>query len=367
MNNFFKNKKILIIDPSVEIINSITEIINNEIETDNATSSENALEKIHTRSLPDLIISDVTMKGMSGFKLLEILKANEQTKDIPFIFMKWVNEFIDETRGLELGAVDFIIKPIRPNIVMKIIQNQLELKTYRDSLEELVQERTKEISQMQEATIQILAALAESRNPGSLGHIVRVQKFIKLLALRLKNHSRFSHFLNDYNIDLLYKTSPLHDIGKVGIPDNILLKAGKLNHIEYECIKKHPIFGHDALLHAEKQVGHNSFLSMAREMAHFHQERWDGSGYPQGLKGDEIPISARLLAIVDVYDSLISKRVYKSPKSHFEAVQLIMDQRGKHFDPDIADAFFGLKDKFKEIAIKYADYDEEKEILKKIQ
>jgi response regulator RpfG family c-di-GMP phosphodiesterase len=245
------------------------------------------------------------------------------------------------------------------NEFMEMVQrlNKIEAANtqYRDHLEELVNDRTKELLQTQEATILSMASLAETRDPETGAHIRRTQNYVKLLAEYLRNSSRFSHFLNETNIDLLYKSAPLHDIGKVGIKDDILLKPGKLTDEEYEAMKLHTVYGQSALSAAEETLGSNSFLRLAKEIAYTHQEKWDGSGYPQGLKGEEIPVSGRLMAIADVYDALISKRVYKPAFSHEKAMDIIRQGRGSHFDPDIVDAFLDLEDQIKGIAETNAD------------
>jgi putative two-component system response regulator len=210
-----------------------------------------------------------------------------------------------------------------------------------------------------------MASLAETRDPETGGHIKRTKEYIRTLAEYLKSHPRFSHFLNNESIDLLYKSAPLHDIGKVGVPDSILLSHEKLTPDEWEEMKKHSVYGRDALLAAGAQLGENSFLRFAREIAYSHHERWDGTGYPEGLSGEEIPISGRLMALADVYDALISKRVYKRPFPHAKAVEIIEEDKGKQFDPDVVDAFLNLEDKFRTIALRFADFDEEKAALKK--
>jgi putative two-component system response regulator len=235
--------------------------------------------------------------------------------------------------------------------------------TFGEHLEELVKERTRRLALTQAVTIESLATLAEYRDPETGGHIKRTQNYVKALAVALKEHPRFAHELNDETIELLYMSAPLHDIGKVGVPDHILLKAGKLTDAEFEEMKKHTQYGRDALYITEQKLGGDSFLRYARQIAHTHQEKWDGSGYPVGLKGDEIPIAGRLMALADVYDALISKRVYKPPFPHEKAVHIIAEERGTHFDPDVVDAFMRLENTFRNIALTFADYEEERRML----
>ena len=229
-----------------------------------------------------------------------------------------------------------------------------------------MQERTRELALTQDVTIQSLASLAETRDSETGGHIRRVQHYVRVLADRLMTHPRFFETLNEETVDLLYKSAPLHDIGKVGVPDAILLKPGKLTEEEFDEMKKHTTYGRDALVAAEEAFAvekESSFLLLAREIAYTHQEKYDGSGYPEGVSGDDIPVSGRLTAVADVYDALISKRVYKAPCTHSKAVAIILEGKGQHFDPDIADAFEQLQEEFRQIALEFCDSDEEREAL----
>ncbi|MBV8633459.1 MAG: HD domain-containing protein, partial [Burkholderiaceae bacterium] len=229
-------------------------------------------------------------------------------------------------------------------------------------LEYEVTRRTEEVHDLQEATILMMASLAETRDNETGNHILRTQYYVKALAEHLKDHRRFARFLTPETIMLLFKSAPLHDIGKVGIPDRILLKPGRFEPEEFEIMKTHTTLGRDAIRQAEKRLGHSvPFLEFAKEIAYSHQEKWDGSGYPQGLAGEDIPVSARLMAVADVYDALISRRVYKEPMSHEQAVQIITEGRGKHFDPDIVDAFLAIQDECRTIALLYSDSDEDME------
>jgi putative two-component system response regulator len=218
-----------------------------------------------------------------------------------------------------------------------------------------VRERTEELSRTKDVAIYCMASLAETRDTETGKHILRTQNYILSLARRLKEMGLYADYLDDHTIELLYKTSALHDIGKVGVPDRILLKPGKLDPDEWEMMKLHARYGHDALLRAEQVLGSTDFLVMAREIAFSHHEHWDGSGYPQGLKGDAIPVSGRLMAIADVYDALINRRVYKDPYSHEYAVKVIQEASGSHFDPSLIGAFMTLTEDFFRISVDYAD------------
>ena len=221
--------------------------------------------------------------------------------------------------------------------------------------EKRARERTRELAMVQEATIESMSSLTETRDPDTGGHIKRTQNYVRLLAEHMKNQVGFRTFLDDETIDLLCKSAPLHDIGKVGVSDSILLKPGKLTEQEFEKMKQHTIYGRDAILSAEKKLGDISFLRFAREIAYTHHERWDGSGYPEGLRGDQIPVPGRLMAVADTYDALTSKRVYKSQLSHEDAVNIIIQEKGSQFDPTIVDAFLAVKEDFRQIALRYVD------------
>ena len=327
-----------------------------------AKNGKSALEIVRKAS-PDLILLDIMMPDMDGYEVCRKFKAAASTQHIPVIFLTAMADAEDEAKGLSLGAVDYITKPINPELVRARVRNHLELKQYRDSLEELVKQRTRELQLTQAVMIESLATLAEYRDPETGGHIKRTQNYVKALAVHLKNHPKFRDELTDEMIELLYLSAPLHDMGKVGVRDHILLKPGRLDEAEFHEMQKHTIYGHDALRVTEEKLGKSTFLRLAREIAYTHQEKWDGSGYPRGLKGEEIPLSGRLMALADVYDALISKRVYKPPMPHDDAVRIILDGRERHFDPDVVDAFFELQAVFRNIALTYADFDEEREML----
>lgn len=234
---------------------------------------------------------------------------------------------------------------------------------YQDHLLEMVNQRTSELVVAQDITLLSMGALAKTRDPETGGHIKRTQSYVKALALAIKDNPRFSNELTSENIELMYKSAPLHDIGKVGIPDSILLKPGKLTSEEFEIMKQHTTLGGDALALADGGVNADSFLNFAKEIAYYHQEKWDGSGYPEGLKEDNIPVSARLMAVADVYDALISRRCYKPPFPHKDAVSIISKGKASHFDPDMVDAFIAIQEEFRQIALTYCESDEEKDML----
>jgi putative two-component system response regulator len=319
---------------------------------------------IAAKAQPDLILLDIVMPEMDGYEVCRRLKNDGATRPIPVIFLTALDDAADEARGLALGAVDYITKPIHPELVRARVHAHLELKRHRDHLEQLVREKTREVRLTQAVMIESLATLAEYRDPETGGHIKRTQNYVKALAMHLRGHPRFRGRLNEEAIELLYLSAPLHDVGKVGVRDHILLKPGRLDEAEFEQMKQHTLLGEEALRRTEQKLGRSStFLRLAREIAGSHQEKWDGSGYPRGLKGEDIPLSARLMALADVYDALISKRIYKPPLPHEKAVAIIRAGRCAHFDPDLVDAFLALETTFRSIALAYADFDEEREML----
>ncbi|MBF0192645.1 MAG: two-component system response regulator [Magnetococcales bacterium] len=356
---------VLVVDDTPDNLSLMSGLLKELYKVKVANSGERALKIALSDTPPDLILLDIMMPGMDGYEVCRRLKGNVATRDIPVIFLTAKAEVEDERRGLELGAVDYLTKPVSPPIVMVRVKNHLALKAStdylrdkNDFLEQEVSKRTREVMAIQDVTILAMASLAETRDSDTGNHIRRTQYYVKSLAERLRDHPRFVSVLNDASIHMLFKSAPLHDIGKVGIPDRILLKPGRFTPDEFEVMKTHTTLGRDAIDHAERQLGMSvEFLAMAKEIAYSHQEKWDGSGYPLALVGDAIPWTARLMAVADVYDALISRRVYKEGMPHEKAVSIMLEGRGTHFDPDVLDAFVALQEEFRAIARRFADSD----------
>jgi len=365
--DFVDKPTVLVVDDTPDNLTLITNLLKDRYRTKIATNGEKALKVAVTGTPPDLVLLDIMMPVMDGYEACRRLKADRKTSGIPVIFLTAKTEEADETLGFEAGAVDYITKPISPPILLARVETHLQLKAVRDFLvdkavflEEEVLKRTREVQTIQDVTIVAMASLAETRDNETGNHIRRTQNYVRVLAKQMQTHPRFRDVLTDETIELLYKSAPLHDIGKVGIPDRILLKPGKLTPEEFEIMKTHTTLGRDAILAAEARLDvSNSFLSLAREIAYSHQEKWDGSGYPEGLSGDDIPVSARLMAVADVYDALISRRVYKAPLSHDDAVAVIVEGSGAHFDPDLVTGFVELESEFRAIAQQFSDSDAE--------
>ena len=341
----------------------LVEFLQDDYDLRLAPSGERALELARQLPRPQLILLDVMMPGLDGYETCRQLKADPLTQHIPVIFLTARNAERDETLGLSLGAADFLAKPVSMGILHARVRTHLQLHAvaefFRDKsaiLDAEVQRRTEEVESLQDAVVIALVSLSEARDQETGNHIRRTQHYVLELAEALSEHPRFAAALPPPQWRMLFKSAPLHDIGKVGIPDAILLKPGRLTREEFEVMKKHTVLGHAALVRAEQHLGRRlPFLECAKEIALFHQEWWDGSGYPQGLAGDAIPVSARLMAVADVYDALISHRPYKRSWTHAEAVAHIQQGAGTHFDPDVVAAFLGLAPQFAEIAKRFED------------
>ena len=354
---------VLVVDDTRDNIELISGLLGHHYQVKAASNGERALRIAEGSRPPDLILLDVVMQGLSGYQVCQRLKSQASTRHIPIVFLTANSSVEDEQYGLSLGAADYITKPISPPILLARVQSQLKIKAANDFLrdrsqylEDEVERRGRELAAVQDVTIMAMASLAETRDNDTGNHILRTQHYMKALGEHLKQHPRLGAFFDDQTVNLLFKSAPLHDIGKVGIPDRILLKPGRFSPEEFEIMKSHARLGRDAIEQAERRLGLKvEFLKYAKEIAYSHQEKWDGSGYPEGLRGEQIPLSARMMAIADVYDALISRRVYKSSMPHERAVAIIQQGRGSHFDPDMVDAFMQLTETFRQISLRFSD------------
>jgi len=354
-------KTIMIVDDTEINIDILVEALQDDYDLIIAINGVEAMELLEEQK-PDLILLDIMMPEMDGYTVLEAIKKNPNLKHIPVILLSAITDSDSKTKGFFLGAVDYVTKPFemvevkaRVRTQLKFEEARLVLENQNLYLEEKVKERTKLLERTNSAAIYCLAALAETRDPETGEHIKRTQEYIRELALELQGKDKYKDVLTNDYIELLYKSAPLHDIGKVGVRDSILLKPGRLTEEEFEEMKKHTIYGGESLMVGIKELGEDSFLTLAKEIALTHHERWDGTGYPRGLSQTEIPISGRLMALSDVYDALISKRVYKNALPHDEARNIILEGRGTHFDPDIVDAFIITEVKFIKIMSRFRD------------
>lgn len=351
--------KILVIDDTKTNIDVLDGILSVDYDVYVALDGEKGLmltEKIH----PDLILLDVMMPEMDGYETLRQLHARNILHDTPVIFLTAKADAKSEQTGLDLGAVDYITKPFNPSLVKLRIKNQLDLKLQRDHLNELVVERTADIRTTMKVMLTSLGSLAEYRDPETGEHIRRTQIIVQKLAEKLKDHPNFKMYIKSAEyIDYYATAAPLHDIGKVGIHDEILRKPGKLTSDERSVMMHHPQMGYDVLLEATKELNGNPMVRIAADMALGHHEHWDGNGYPNHLKGERIPVGARMMAVADVYDALVSRRPYKEPYPHEIAVKEICQGRGTQFDPNVVDAFMSIESELPAIYEKYKDREDD--------
>jgi putative two-component system response regulator len=315
-------------------------------------SALRAAERIH----PDLVLLDITMPTMNGYTVCERLKQNSKMSDVPVIFLSALNDAEDKVKGFKVGGVDFITKPFQFEEVnarvathLKLHQLQLRLEFQNRHLEELVEAKVKQLADSHIATIFAMAKLSENRDEDTGKHLERVQNYCRKLALELKENSVYASQISDNFPDLIYHASPLHDVGKVAIPDSILLKPGKLTPEEFEIMKTHAQIGADTLRSIDAAHHDNAFLRMGIDIAGGHHERWNGLGYPNQLAGEAIPLSARIMAVADVYDALRSERCYKKAMNHAEVMDIIRSESGKHFDPVLVEALNALEKEFNQI------------------
>ncbi len=358
---------LLVVDDVAENLALLGESLAPEFRVRVANSGPRALEVAQSSPRPDLILLDVMMPEMDGYEVLGRLKDNPDTQDIPVLFVTAMDALEDERRGLELGAVDYITKPIRPAIVQARVRNHLALKQARDALardnrelEAEIRRRVRQVEVTRQVGMRALASLAETRDDETGQHIARTQGYVQVLAQYLADQPKWQDTITPEWVRLVTEAAPLHDIGKVGIPDHILLKPGKLDPHEWEVMKTHADLGARAIERAIRSQAEADrvpleFMNVAVDLARHHHEKWDGSGYPGGLAGTEIPLSARIMAVADVFDALISRRVYKPAFSMEKSQAILHEGRGTHFDPELIDTFDACCDEIARIARNHAD------------
>jgi len=334
-------QSILVVDDTPENIDVLNGILNEEYDVKVAINGMMAL-KIAQKMKPDLILLDIMMPGMDGYEVCERLKANLETQKIPVIFVTAKNQIVDEARGFEVGAVDYITKPVSPPIVLARVKTQLAMYDQKRELEKLVKERTQELDETRLEIIRRLGRAAEYRDNETGLHVIRMSTYCQLIAREIG--------LDDQQAELILNASPMHDVGKIGISDNILLKPGRLTVEEFEVIKKHCEYG-------KKIIGEHSsdLLKLACDVAISHHEKWNGNGYPKGLKGEDIPLIGRIAAVADVFDALTSKRPYKEAWEDDRAVNLLKKEKGEHFDPRMIEAFLRVLPEVLKTKEKFSD------------
>lgn len=349
---------VLIVDDTPENLRVLGDMLEQEgYEVLVATNGPDSLENAAVVPAPDLILLDIMMPDMDGFEVCRRLKADPNLARIPVIFISALGMTDQKIHAFRAGAVDYVTKPFQAEEVLARVNTHIQLKLHQENLQLLVAQQTRKLALAKEATIASMAIVAEFRDPETGGHIQRTKHYVRLLTQELNRVS--TNPLNSEAMELLFQSVPLHDIGKVGIHDAILNKQGKLTEAEFEEMKQHCLYGSEAIKRTEAILGSSSFLQFARELAEFHHERWDGTGYPHGLKGEQIPLCARLMMLADIYDALISKRPYKEALSHEEAYKIIIKGDShtmpEHFDPDVLNAFIRIHGEFELIAREFSE------------
>ena len=353
-----KNNNVILIVDDIEINRIILrEILQDDYEVLEAADGSEALKILFEDNIvPTAVLLDIIMPGIDGFQVLEKIKSSNETKNIPVLFITAADSDETESRGLKSGAADYVTKPFNHDVVRARVDNHVSLARYQHSLEELVAKKAAEVTETYEQTIEVLAMIIEYRNQESGAHIRRTKLLTETLIMRLMRIDKFRDSLLKENLTSLIKASALHDIGKIGIPDSILLKPGKLTDEEFDEMRKHTTIGSDLIISVSSSLPDNDkYLKYADDICHYHHERWDGKGYPIGLKGEEIPLAARVVSIVDVYDALVNTRCYKPAFTHEESIAIIMESRGLQFDPDLIDIIPELSDTFAQIVENYKD------------
>ncbi|AGX86803.1 response regulator-like protein [Candidatus Symbiobacter mobilis CR] len=348
---------VLVVDDTPANLSLLSHLLKDRYRVRIANNGPKALE-LAMAAVPDLVLLDVMMPGMDGFEVCRRLKTAEITARVPVIFLTADTDPEHEALGLAIGAADFIRKPISAPTVLARIKTQLEVQSWRsflldqnEWLRKQVNERLTAVNRLQDALICVMVSLAEFRDDSTGNHIRCTREYVRLLAHKLSEHPHYRAFITSHYVEQVSKSAPLHDIGKIAIPDHILLKPSKLTPEEFEIMKTHAQRGCEMLAQAGEHMGdQGEFLRIATEIAGCHHEKWDGTGYPQGLAGNAIPLSARLMAVADVFDALMSRRPYKGPMKAEEVFQIIIDGRGTHFDPDMVDAFLASREDFLRVA-----------------
>lgn len=350
-NQLQDNQRIMIVEDDLDIIPMLSSmLINSGYTVLPYTNGGDALKAIQLES-PDLILLDISLPDMDGYQVCMLLKQMNDISDVPVIFMSGMGSVDDKIKGFQAGGVDYITKPFHPEEVQVRIKTHINLSTFKSKIEykKLIEKQVREVAEAQQATIFALAKLAEQRDEDTGGHLERVCAYCKLLAQQLSMESPYADQISEEFIECIQHASPLHDIGKIAIPDSILLKPGKLSQQEFESMKSHTITGAENMQYVFNKYPENSFIGMGIEIALYHHERWDGNGYPDGLIGRNIPLSARIMAVADCYDALRSDRCYRKGFDHETVKRMLVEEDGTHFDPEIIKAFLIIEDKFCQI------------------
>ncbi|MDR1726984.1 MAG: response regulator [Acidobacteriota bacterium] len=350
------HQRIILVDDNFAILSAGKQILKSHYSVYPITSGEELFGLLRLMT-PDLILLDIEMPDMDGYAIIGRLKANPATTEIPVIFLTSRDEPLDELKGLTLGAADYISKPFSPPLLLKRIENILlldsrrkELAEHNDDLRNIVWRRTVQVVELQNAILNAMAELVEVRDNVTGGHIGRIQQYLTLLVNKLLDEKTYWEDVSAWDLELIVPSAQLHDVGKIAISDAILNKPGSLTPEEFDVMKRHTTFGEDAIATIMQNTSEKDFLRHAKIFAGTHHEKWDGSGYPRGLAGCDIPLEGRLMAIADVYDAIISPRSYKPAMPTSEAERIILGGRGTHFDPALVDLFADLAPQFAKVA-----------------
>lgn len=347
-------KVVLVVDDSITNLKFIEKTICAYYDVVLAQSGMQALKYLKNH-VPDLILLDIHMPYMDGYETIVEIKKIPSAEQIPVIFLTASEHSNDEIKGLELGAVDFIIKPFVAQSMLQRIRNQMELAEYRKNLEQMVREKTRQIEKIQDAIVITLIDLMKCRDGLTGGHLIRVASYTEILLQALYQRKKYLDIIDEQYISEIRRGAYLHDIGKIGIADKTLLKDSRLTEQEREYMKQHTILGGEVLDKVLKEIGEESFLTHSRDLAYYHHEKWNGTGYPFGISGTDIPLSARILSIADVYDALTSKRSYKEPFSHEKSVEIVVQDSGVAFDPEIIEVFQEIEGEFHKAKEKFEE------------
>ena len=345
-----KRKKVVLVDDDYANLVNGKNVLKKEYEVVTIPSGEKLFELLK-QIIPDIILLDIEMPDMDGHAVLRKLKQDPNTAEIPVIFLTARQDVGSELEGLSMGAADYISKPFSPPLLLKRVENHLatetqrkQLRQYNENLAQMVIEQTQTISELQDAILSVLANVVEYRDDDTGSHVNRTRRYLSVLIDGLLKNNFYREEINTWDIRLMLLSSQLHDIGKIAIPDTILLKTAKLTTAEFNIIKTHALLGSQIIEGIESELRQNQFIHYAQVIAVSHHEKWDGTGYPYGLSGQNVPLQGRCMAIADVYDALVSIRPYKKTSTHGEALKIILEGKGTHFDPLVVDAFLSVEE-----------------------
>ena len=352
-----RRQKIMLVDDNRVNLKAVAGILQSQYDVYTAQSARELFELLYN-VVPDIILLNVDMRDKNGYEIIRMLRNDPRFKDLPVIFLAGTGDENAESTGLSLGALDFITKPFSAPLMIKRIENSLtivaqrnELKNYSINLQDMVNQKTKQVIDLQNSVLGIIADMVEIRDNMTSGHLTRTRKYLELMLNQLIEDKIYLHIISTWDLDYIYASAQLHDVGKLAISDAILNKPSKLTVDEFNEMKRHPAAGVETLLKIQNSMVHDAFMRHALVFAGTHHEKWDGTGYPAGLRGEDIPLEGRLMAIADVYDALISSRPYKKPSTIAEAERVIAMGSGTHFDPVLVDVFKKLAVQFARVAI----------------